>query len=51
MPSIDIYSPADIPDTMTNTISGARDILTGHKTNKAKPLQIIAKIRAFTGPM
>jgi hypothetical protein len=43
--------PAEIPETTTNMINGAKDILTGHKTNKAKPLLIIARIKAFTGPM
>lgn len=43
--------PAEIPETMTKMINGAKDILTGHKTNRANPLLIIAKIKAFTGPM
>jgi hypothetical protein len=49
--AVDDDPPAEIPETMTNMINGAKDILTGHKTNKAKPLLIIARIKAFTGPM
>lgn len=47
----EIYSPADIPETMTKMINGASDMLTGHKTRRAKPLLIIAKIKALTGPI
>jgi hypothetical protein len=36
---------------MTKMIKGANDILTGHKTNKANPLLIIAMMRALTGPI